>query len=111
MLDHAARFRVEKLATYIQEASEREDLQGVHLDLPWIGHRLYVGDSHVWSWYRGTSVGPYACMSALLALERFIDHLLEKLNFPAQTIVELLLRDCHHLAIPGLAVGFLTRHP
>jgi len=111
MLDHAARFRVGKLSTYSNQSGESEDLEGVHLDLPGIGHRLYVGDSHVWAWYRGTSVGPYACMSALLALERFIDHLLENVNLPAQTIVELLLRDCHNLAVPGLAVGFLTRHP
>lgn len=108
MLDHAAAFRVEKLSN---SGSHPDDLEGVRLDIPGIGHRLYVGDSHVWAWYRGTSVGPYACMSALLALERFIDHLLENLNFPAQTIVELLLRDCHNLAVPGLTVGFLTRHP
>ena len=111
MLDHAARFRVETLSTHGNRSSKPEDLEGIQLDLPGVGHRHYVGDSHVWAWYRGTSVGPYACMSALLALERFIDHLLENLNFPAQTIVELLLRDCHNLAVPGLAVGFLTRHP
>ena len=111
MLDHAAGFRVGKLSTHSDHSVGPDDLEGVHIDLPGIGRRLYVGDSHVWAWYRGTSVGPYACMSALLALERFIDHLLETLNFPAQTIVELLLRDCHNLAVPGLAVGFLTRHP
>jgi hypothetical protein len=111
MLDHAAKFRVDQLATLSGQSGEPEDLKGVQLDLPGIGHRLYVGDSHVWAWYRGTSVGPYACMSALLALERFIDHLLEKVKVPAQTIIELLLRDCHNLAVPGLVVGFLTRHP
>ena len=35
--------------------------------------RLYVGDEHVWMWYRGTGVGPYPCMSALQALERTCD--------------------------------------
>lgn len=108
MLDHAAKFRVDKLARYRDHASEAE---GVLLDFPGIGPRLYVGDDHVWSWYRGTSVGPYACMSALLALERFADHLLENLAFPARTVAELVLRDCHNLAVPGLIVGFLTRHP
>lgn len=110
MLDHAARFRVERPETYGDQDGEPEDLAGVRLDLPGIGDRLYIGDGQAWAWYRGTSVGPYACMSALLALERFIDHLLERLNFPARTIVELLLRDCHNLAVPGLLVGFLTRH-
>lgn len=111
MLNHAARFRVEEGARYGDEAGEPGNLAGVELDLPAVGPRLLVGDSHVWAWYRGTSVGPYACMSALLALERFIDHLLENLKIPARSIVELLVRDCHNLAVPGLLVGFLTRHP
>ncbi|GAA3473346.1 hypothetical protein GCM10018965_078990 [Nonomuraea roseola] len=107
MLDHAARFRVDQLTAHGDRSAEPE---GVCLDMPGVGDRLYVGDGHVWAWYRGTSVGPRACTSALLALERFIDHLLEQLNVPAQTIVELLLRHCHNLAVPGLVVGFLTRH-
>jgi hypothetical protein len=110
MLDHAARFRVGKLSSYDTEPGALETVEGVELEVPGIGSRLYVGDGHVWAWYRGTSVGPYPCMSALLALERFVDHLLENLHLPAQTILDLLLRDCHNLAIPGLAVGFLTRH-
>lgn len=111
MLDHAARFRVEKMSTYRDGTSGSEDLEGVHLDLPGIGDRLYVGDSHVWAWYRGTSVGPYPCMSALLALERFADDLLERVKVPAHRLIALLLTDCHNLAVPGLVVGFLTRHP
>ena len=111
MLDHAARFRVQKHSDFGDNSSDPGEPEGVTLEIPNIGIRHYVGDSHVWAWYRGSSVGPYACMSALLALERFADHLLEKLNFSAQTIVELLLRECHNLAVPSLIVGFLTRHP
>jgi hypothetical protein len=108
MLDHAAKFRVEQLSSYRDQPDERK---GVQLALPGLDSRLFVGDGHVWAWYRGTSVGPYACMSALLALERFIDHLHERLDIPARSIADLLLRDCHNLAVPGLLVGFLTRHP
>lgn len=111
MLDHAARFRVQKLSSYNREEDHSDELDGVRLALPGIGERLYVGDGHVWAWYRGTSVGPYACMSALLALERFTDHLLQEIGLPARRIVELLLAECHNLAIPGLVVGLLTRHP
>lgn len=111
MLDHAAKFRVQKLSSYESDDDHAGELEGVRLALPSIGERLYVGDSHVWAWYRGTSVGPYACMSALLALERFSDHLLEGLGVPARRIVELLLAECHNLAMPGLVVGLLTRHP
>lgn len=111
MLDHAAKFRVEQLSSYRSDGEAPASLEGFRLDLLGMGERLFVGDSHVWAWYRGTSVGPYACMSALLALERFIDDLLERLGIPARKILELLLADCHNLAVPGLVVGFLTRHP
>lgn len=110
MLDHAARFRVDKLSSY-GSGAEGQDDSGLELKITGAGARQYIGDSHVWSWYRGSGVGPYPCMSALLALERFADHLLEKVNLPASAIVEFLLRDCHNLAVPGLIVGFLTRHP
>lgn len=110
MLDHAARFRVQKQSSYWHHEEPAEQLEGIRLHLPSTGERLLVGDSHVWAWYRGTSVGPYACMSALLALERFIDQLHEELSIPAERIAELLLADCHNLAVPGLLVGFLTRH-
>lgn len=111
MLDHAAKFRVQKVSSYRSNQNTPDELEGVRLDLPSTGERLFVGDGHAWAWYRGTSVGPYACMSALLALERFVDDLVERLNVPARRIVELLLADCHNLAVPGLVVGFLTRHP
>lgn len=111
MLNHAAKFRAEKRPTYREDDGGPKELEGVRLDLPGLGERLFVGDGSVWAWYRGTGVGPYACMSALLALERFADHLFEKLDIPARRILELLLTDCHNLAVPGLVVGFLTRHP
>lgn len=110
MLNHAAKFRVAKGPT-LRGDDSRQELEGVRLDLTGLGERLFVGDGSVWSWYRGTGVGPRACMSALLALERFADHLLEKLDSTARRILELLLTDCHNLAVPGLIVGFLTRHP
>ena len=111
MLDHAARFRVDKSYGFGDESLDPGESAGVSVEVPNLGARRYIGDGHVWAWYRASSVGPYACMSALLALERFIDHLLENVNIPARTIVEMLLRDCHNLAVPGLLVGFLTRHP
>lgn len=111
MLNHAAKVRVEKTHDYIDEPTDRAEPAGIEMDVAGIGTRRYVGDGHVWAWYRGSSVGPYPCMSALLALERFIDHMLENWEIPARTIFEMLLRDCHNLAVPGLLVGFLTRHP
>jgi hypothetical protein len=71
--------------------------------------RLYVGDSHVWSWYRGTTVGPYSAMSALQAMERVIETWLEQ-GIPASRVVEVVLEGCENLAMPGMLYGVLVRH-
>ncbi|MFF5860313.1 hypothetical protein ACFY8B_32640 [Streptomyces sp. NPDC012751] len=71
--------------------------------------RLYVGDSHVWSWYRGTSVGPYPAMSALQAMERLADTWLSH-GVPPRVLVEALLNGCENLAMPGMLFGLLVRH-
>ncbi|HEY5516438.1 MAG TPA: hypothetical protein VIK12_09555, partial [Pengzhenrongella sp.] len=113
MLDHAALYRVTDHPRRDTDPTRDDwaDHEGVTLELTEAtGRRRYVGDSHVWCWYRGTSVGPYSCMSALLALEKFTDHLYESVKLPADAIADLLLRDCHNLAMPGMLAGFLIRH-
>ena len=71
--------------------------------------RLYVGDEHVWRWYRGTGVGPVPCKSALQALEHLCDQLIEA-DIPIKNLVPLLLEGCENLAMVGLVVGILVRH-
>ena len=71
--------------------------------------QLYVGDRHVWLWYRGTGVGPYPCFSALQALERVCDQLI-KSGIPMRTVVSILLNGCESLAMVSLVVGLLVRH-
>src|SRR5262249_28087508 len=71
--------------------------------------RYFVGDEHVWAWYRGTAVGPYPCVSALLAVEQAADQWLRQ-GTPLSTLVSTLLRDAHSLAMPGLVIGILVRH-
>ncbi|MFD7232161.1 trypsin-like peptidase domain-containing protein [Streptomyces sp. NPDC059881] len=111
LLGHAAATRVRRVGSF-SSGGERSGgaLEGLELDLPGAGRRLCVGDEHVWSWYRGTSVGPYPCMSALLAVEQFADYLIDRLGLPMGRVTELLLRDCGNLAMPGLVVGLLVRH-
>ncbi|GGS27153.1 hypothetical protein AB0E75_06845 [Streptomyces griseoviridis] len=71
--------------------------------------RLYAGDSHVWSWYRGTSVGPSSAMSALQAMERLADTWLSRGASPG-AVVEKLMNGCENLAVPGMLFGLLVRH-
>lgn len=105
MLDHAASCRVGAVTGPRAAAA----VPGVQLNIPGTGDRYYVGDEHVWAWYRGTAVGPYPCVSALLAVEQAADQWLHQ-GMPLSTLVSMLLRDAHSLAMPGLVVGILTRH-
>jgi len=71
--------------------------------------RVYVGDAQVWCWYRGSTVGPYPCMSALQAVERACDQGIEA-GVPIKAVVWTLLEGCENLAMVGLIVGLLVRH-
>ena len=112
LLNHAARIRVGKLARLDRGNRPPEsDTRGPYeseLDIAGAS-RLYVGDEHVWRWYRGTGVGPYPCLSALQALERVCDQLIE-IGAPIRNLVAILLDGCENLAMVGLIVGLLVRH-
>ncbi|MFC9502669.1 hypothetical protein [Streptomyces sp. NPDC057002] len=113
MLNHAALARARTLAGGHRHDSVRiddHDLDAYRINLDVAGaRRTYVGDEHVWLWYRGTGVGPYPCMSALQALEQMCDQLVEA-DVPLAALVAILLEDCENLAMLGLVVGLLVRH-
>ena len=112
LLNHAARNRARSLASPGPLGRQFEDVAvGLYeTELEITGaRRRYVGDEHVWCWYRGTGVGPYPCMSALQALERTCDHLIKN-DIPLRTVVSILLHGCESLAMVGLVVGLLVRH-
>ena len=112
LLNHAARIRARKPTRLDQDERPFEfDAVGPYeSELKITGARqLYVGDEHVWRWYRGTAVGPYPCFSALQALERECDRLIEN-GVPIRALVSMLLDGCESLAMIGLIVGLLVRH-
>ena len=112
LLNHAARMRVRTLARIPPLGPPLEDdtMGSYRAELEITGARhLYLGDEHVWLWYRGTGVGPYPCFSALQALERVCDQRITN-GTPISTIVSILLYGCENLAIVGLVVGLLVRH-
>ncbi|MFJ6536796.1 hypothetical protein ACIQH5_11230 [Paenarthrobacter sp. NPDC091711] len=111
MLNHATTFRLQRDTEHPARLGESVEPEGLWLDITGTGPRFYHGDSQVWAWYRGTGAGSHACMSALLALERFVDYLYEEAKVDVPRIFELLLEDCTNIAVPGLLFGFLTRHP
>lgn len=112
MLNHAALARAQTLASshgHWGQVSD-EDVEQFMTELSVTGElRTYVGDGHVWLWYRGTGVGPYPCMSALAALEIVCDQHIAA-DVPLPMLIELLLDGCESLAMLGLVVGILVRH-
>ena len=112
LLNHAARIRARTLARLDRygQPIENDAVGPYQTDLEISGVRQsYVGDDDVWRWYRGTGGGPYPCMSALQALERVCDELIEG-DVPLGTVVSILLDGCESLAMLGLVVGLLVRH-
>ena len=105
MLDHGANASVIRMAAFIGTGVS----QLVELDLPGIGARELAGDDRAWSWYRGTTLGPNPCISALLAIERHADAW-HTANLSLESVVGCLLKDCNNLAMVGLVIGFLVRH-
>jgi hypothetical protein len=110
MLDHAARYRVRTLSNLGYGELTEEDRPDMRQVLSVAGEpREYIGDGHVWLWYRGTGVGPYPCMSALQALE-FVTEEYIRAGVPPQALTTIMLEGAHSLAMPALALGVLVRH-
>ena len=112
LLNHAARVRARTLMHPNHSGGPLEsDSVGLYEnELGITGVRqLYVGDEHVWRWYRGSAVGPYPCFSALQALERVCDELIVQ-GIPIKELVAILLDGCENLAMVGFIVGFMVRH-
>ncbi|HXJ44432.1 MAG TPA: hypothetical protein VNH18_34415, partial [Bryobacteraceae bacterium] len=111
MLDRGARARLDTSSMLLGQmgGDANEQFKGLELSFAESGPRNFVGDQHAWSWYRGSSVGPYPCMSALFALEMFMDGCVSS-GIDVSTLTKRIIRDASTLASVGLCFGFLVRH-
>lgn len=110
MLDHAARHRIRTLSNLSYGYPTKEVRPHRKHVLSITGEpREYIGDSHVWRWYRGTGVGPYPCLSALQAFE-FVTEEYIRAGVPPRVLTTTMLQDANSLAMPALALGVLVRH-
>jgi hypothetical protein len=110
MLNHAARRRVRVLAGPRERPPDQDEIAAMKAVLSIAGTpHDYVGDSHVWIWYRGTGVGPYPCMSALQALE-FVTEEYITAGVAPERLTSLMLEGADNLAMPALTLGVLVRH-
>ena len=112
LLNHATRVRVRNLDR-LSQTDRPLGLQVAglhHHELKITGARLpFLGDEHVWRWYRGSGVGPDPCVNALQVLERVCDRRIQA-GMPVETMVSTLLDGCESLAMVGLVVGMAVRH-
>lgn len=107
ILDHAARCRDQILSRYERPGDERDEKATV---LSICGEpRKFFGDPQTWLWYRGTGVGPYPCMSGLLALE-FVTEEYIRAGVSPPALTTIMLKEANSLAMPALALGTLVRH-
>ena len=115
LLNHAARIRVIDLTHHgyghLPQSLKSESLKPYENQFKITGNcKSYIGDEHVWRWYRGTGVGPEPCSSALQALEIVCDQMLKEINVPLKNLIAIMLYNCENLAMLGLIVGLLIRH-
>ncbi|MGC0328165.1 hypothetical protein RKD23_001155 [Streptomyces sp. SAI-170] len=91
MLNAAARSRVAGLIAPAYGTDERgnADDYEVRFTFGATEYRL-PGDEHVWAWYRGISIGPFPCTSALQALEFVCEQFIAR-GVPPAALVPLLL--------------------
>jgi hypothetical protein len=109
MLERAARDRTRTLEDLDHRSRRAPTERDVEMSLFGSELRRFVGDAHVWYWYRGSAVGPYPCMSALLALETVLDEMVQ-VGLTLREVAKWVMRDARTLATPGLLYGFLVRH-
>src|SRR5665811_278415 len=110
LVDLADAHYIEELSNLRYGHAAEEERSGMTHVLSITGEpREYIGDGHVWLWYRGTGVGPYPCMSALQALE-FVTEEYIRAGVPPHVLTTIMLEGAHSLAMPALALGVLVRH-
>lgn len=111
MLDHAAENRTRVLSR-LRAATPADEASGEKKSaMLAIGGepREFIGDAHVWSWYRGTSVGPEPCTSALQALE-FVTEEAINAGLSPRRLATHMVSGARSLAMPALALAVLIRH-
>ncbi|ROQ62663.1 hypothetical protein EDD93_5384 [Streptomyces sp. 840.1] len=75
------------------------------------GLRNYAGDTEAWSWYRGVLNGPQPCISALMALDRWLEPELVRPGIASvREAAGLVLTRVGTVAGLGLVHGMLLRH-
>ncbi|MGF2037347.1 MAG: hypothetical protein RMZ43_018850 [Nostoc sp. CmiVER01] len=81
----------------------------VTINLP-SGYREFWGDTQVYCWFRGTTVGPYPVISALMALEEWMERQIEA-GRDVETLFEKVLCGSNSVAVLGICLSMALAYP
>ncbi|MFK0235331.1 hypothetical protein [Streptomyces vinaceus] len=108
--EHGLRLIEAVVTGTLKELSTTADEPGVTADFLGTGPRCYAGTSRSWYWYQGALDGHQPCMSALMALERWLEREIARGACTVPSAARLVLAWVGTLAGLGLAYGLLLRH-
>ncbi|MBW4593699.1 MAG: hypothetical protein KME46_12485 [Brasilonema angustatum HA4187-MV1] len=70
----------------------------------------FWGDTQVYCWFRGTTVGPYPVISALMALEEWMERQIEA-GRDVEALFEKVLRGSNSVAVLGICLSMALAYP
>lgn len=112
LIHHLANTASEKWREYEQrEEFDRPKLTPlpVTINLP-SGSRDFWGDTQVYCWFRGTTVSPYSVISALMALEEWMERQIET-GRNVEDFFEKVLSGSNSVAILGICLNIALAYP
>lgn len=74
------------------------------------GSQHFLGNTQVYCWFRGTTVGPYPVISALMALEEWMERQIES-SRDVETLFHKVLAESHSVAVLGICVNMALTYP
>ncbi|MTJ15330.1 hypothetical protein FJR11_22740 [Anabaena sp. UHCC 0187] len=81
----------------------------VTINLP-SGYREFWGDTQVYCWFRGTTDGPYTVISALMALEEWMERQIEA-GRDVEALFEKVLSGSNSVAVLGICLSMALAYP
>ena len=81
----------------------------VTINLP-SGSREFWGDTQVYCWFRGTTVGSFPMISALMALEEWVERQIEA-GRDVEALFEKVLRGSNSVAVLGICLSMALAYP
>jgi len=74
------------------------------------GSQHFWGNTQIYCWFRDTTVGPYAVISALMALEEWMERQIES-DRDVEPLFHKVLAESHSVAVLGICVSLAIAYP